>query len=109
MTAEQGTGPLDLKFKQGDDVSYRIRFPGLDAQDFRAQIREKKSPDSALVAEFSVSTSLEGTDTVVVLSLSADDNTRAGTFRWDLESTTPTIRTWLEGECRITGEVSING
>lgn len=101
----------DIRLVAGDDYQITVRL--LDDGDpidtsgytFKAQIRNGYLPNADLVAEFAVNPITGGAELTLT-----DEQTKG--FKptvplyYDVQSTSPDIRTWLTGKVLVTPEVT---
>lgn len=101
----------DIEFVAGDD--YQITIKLLDdgtpidtsSYTFKAQVRDAFYPNGSLLADFAVTAVTGG----ATLSLT-DTQTRAlaaySHLVWDVQSSSPDVRTWLSGAVNVQPEVT---
>ena len=101
----------DISLTAGDD--YEITIKLLDDGDpidtsaytFKAQVRQGYLPDAPLVAEFGVS-AVTGGATLSLTKTQTRALRDASRLFWDVQSSSPDVRTWLSGRVYVTPEVT---
>jgi hypothetical protein len=109
---EQERQALNLRWTQGDAVSFGFRFVGFAAYagyTWTAHLRCAQSRTATLVATFLVSVAADGEDLVVAIGLPPSQNQQAAsTLWWDIQSDNHAgdIRTWLGGMATVVPDVT---
>jgi len=109
---EQERQALNMRWTQGDAVSFGLRFIGLAGYagyTWRAQLRCSQSRTAKLIATFLVGVSADGDDLVVSMGLTPADNQVAyPSLCWDLQSDNGSgdIRTWIGGFAHVVADVT---
>jgi hypothetical protein len=101
----------DIHLVAGDDYSLTLRL--LDDGDpvdtggyvWRAQVRNGPLPDGELIAEFGVNGIAGGVELSLTNAQTTDFIGRGKLF-WDVQSSSPLVRTWLAGSVIVTPEVT---
>jgi len=101
----------DISFVAGDDYQITVKLledgSAIDTSGytFKAQVRDAFYPDGSLLADFAVSAVTGG----ATLSLT-DSQTRSlasySHLVWDVQSSSPDVRTWLSGNVTVQPEVT---
>lgn len=101
----------DIKLMAGDDYQVTIRLLQ-DGQPidtigytFSAQIRDGYLPDGKLVQSFTVA-GVPGGATLSLTSSQTEGLVNKSRLYWDVQSSSPQIRTWLSGRVFVTPEVT---
>mgnify|MGYP000131849077 CR=1 FL=1 len=101
----------DIKLVAGDDYQITVRLLDdgspidTNGYTFTAQVRDGYLPDGQLVQSFTVTPVSGGAK----LSLSASQTSGLGLYSrlyWDVQSSSPDVRTWLSGRVYVTPEVT---
>lgn len=101
----------DIKLVAGDDYSITVRLLqdgspiDTSAYTFSAQIRDGYLPDGELIASFGVA-AITGGATLTLTDAQTKTLINRSRLYWDLQSTSPDIRTWLSGRVSVTPEVT---
>lgn len=101
----------DISLTAGDDYQITVRL--LDDGDpidtetytFKAQVRQGYLPDAPLVAEFAVSP-VAGGATLSLTKTQTRALRDASRLFYDVQSSSPDVRTWLSGRVYVTPEVT---
>lgn len=101
----------DIKLVAGDDYLITVKIPDdntpIDTSNytFKAQVRSGYLPNADLVAEFAVNPVSGGAELRLTDEQTKVFDNRTA-LRYDVQSTSPDIRTWLTGRVLVTPEVT---
>ena len=101
----------DIKLTAGDDYSITVKLlqdsTPIDTAGytFTAQIRNGYLPDGQLINSFSV-TPVSGGATLTLTAEQTSALVNQSRLYWDVQSSSPDVRTWLSGRVYVTPEVT---
>lgn len=101
----------DIKLVAGDDYQITVRLLEDDTPidtsgyTFKAQVRNGYLPNADLIAEFSVNPVTGGAELSLTDEQTKDLSLRQS-YYYDVQSTSPDVRTWLSGRVIVTPEVT---
>jgi len=101
----------DIKLTAGDDFEVTVRLLedgdpiDTSAYTFKAQVRQGYLPNAPLVAEFAVNAVSGGAKLSLTSAQTRSLRDESRLF-WDVQSSSPQVRTWLSGRVFVSPEVT---